>query len=178
MKYVIYLIAIIILLGLNIGLFNNLQIYGQAPNLLLLLVINLAVDKDDLTFFFIAFAAGLFLDAFSANFFGGWTLSFLVLALMLNFLSSRLLVLELNWKSLSLLVCGSWVLVNFCLWLYGFICYKAGLTPGYTGLKIFYLNFLPGLAYNWLLIYPIYLLTNFLKSTVRNFTIRSRGIVR
>ena len=178
MKYLIYLLAIILLLGLNIGLFNNLQFYGQAPNLLMLMIIFLALDKDDLSFFPVVFVAGLFMDAFSANFFGGWTLSFLILALLLNFLSSRLMVFELNWKSLTLLVCGAWFLLNFCLWVYGFFIFKANLMPDYTGIKIFYGNFLPGLIYNWLFIYPMYLFVNFLKTLVRNFTIHSRGVVR
>jgi rod shape-determining protein MreD len=178
MKYAIYLLAIIILLGVNIGLFGNLPIRGQMPNLLLLLTVYFSVDKTNYDFFFIAFVCGLFLDCFSANFFGGWTFGFLVLALLLHSVSSQLLVFELNWKSLALLVLGAFTLVNFCLWLFALAAFKFGLAPSGIGIKVLVAGFLPGLFYNLLLLYPMYVVFDRLKSLIADFSVRSRGIVR
>ncbi|MDR3642153.1 MAG: hypothetical protein P4L74_00820 [Candidatus Doudnabacteria bacterium] len=178
MKYFIYILAIIILLGVNIGLFGNLPIRGQSPNLLLLLTVYFSVDKSSYDFYFIAFACGLFLDCFSASFFGGWTFGFLILALALHTLSSQLLVLELNWKSLALLVFGSFSLVSFCLWFYTWAALKAG-APGYgLGFNPSLADFVPALIYNLLLLYPMYFIYYRLKALIADFTIRSRGVVK
>lgn len=178
MKYLIYIIAVILVLGVNIGLFGHLPIYGQVPNLLLLLTIYFSLDKNSYDFFFIAFVSGLFLDSFSAGFFGGFTVSFLVLALLLHLLSGQLLVLELNWKTLALVVLGAFTLVNFCLWLYSWAAFKAGLAPNDFSIKVLVSNFLPGLFYNLLLLYPMYLISDRLRTLITDFTIHSRGVVR
>lgn len=178
MKYFIYTLAIIILIGLNLGLFNNLQINNQIPNLLLLLTLYFSLEKDSYDFFFIAFVSGLFLDFYSAGFFGGFTLAFLSLALLLHLLASNFVLLELNWKSLSLLLAASLVILNSLLWLYGLWVYKLNWAFGYTGLKTFASAFLPGLIYNWLLLYPMYLCYGLIKNLIENLTIRRRGLVR
>lgn len=61
-KYLIYFFAIVALLVLNLGLFNNLQIKGQIPNLLFLFSLCFALEKKSFDFFFVAFVSGLFLD--------------------------------------------------------------------------------------------------------------------
>ena len=144
MKYFIYLLAIIILLGVNLGLFNNLQFGGQIPNFLLLLTVYFSLEKKDFDFFFIAFVCGVFLDFYSANFFGGYTLAFLATALALHIFVNYILVLEVNWKSLTGLIFCSLVLVNFLLWLYGLLAFKLNLAADYTGFKIYLDGFLAG----------------------------------
>ena len=47
MKYLIYLIAIIFLLSLNLGLFNHLEIKGQIPNLLFLFTLCCILEKEN-----------------------------------------------------------------------------------------------------------------------------------
>lgn len=178
MKYLIYTISIILVLGLNVGLFGNLQINGQIPDLPLLMVLFFALDKKNWDFFFVAFAGGIFLDCYSAGFFGGFTLAFLVLALICHLLVSNLMVLELTWKNLVLLVFGALIVVDFCLWFYSLAAFKLGLSPDYSGLRVYADAFLPQLFYNLLLFYPTRLLCDFIKKTVENFTIRRRSLVR
>lgn len=177
MKYFIYIISIIILLGLNVGLFNNLQIRGQIPNLLLLLTLYCSLEKKGYEFFFVAFIAGIFLDFYSVNFFGSFTLAFLVLALAIHFLSGSLMVLEVNWRSLTLLLLASLLLVNFTLWLYGFLAFKLNLTADYESIVVFIKSFPAEFFYNWLLLYPMYLLSNLLKRLIDNLKLRRRGFV-
>jgi cell shape-determining protein MreD len=90
MKYLIYLFAIIILLAVNIGLFNNLQIKGQIPNLLFLMTLFFVLEKKSYDFFFISMVSGLFLDFFSTSFFGSFTVALLTLSLLLHFFVGKL----------------------------------------------------------------------------------------
>jgi cell shape-determining protein MreD len=178
MKYLIYLIAIIILLGVNLGLFNNLQIQSQIPNLLFLLTLFFALEKKDYDFFFIALISGIFLDFFSAGFFGGFTLAFLAVAFGAHLVAANLLVAELNWKTLSLALLGALVFFNLTLWAYGLAAFKLSFSLQYIGIKIFTSRFLASFFYNWLLLYPVYLFFTFLHNFVDNLNIRRRGVVR
>src|SRR3989344_6272424 len=102
MKYLIYLISIIVLLGLNLGLFNNFQINGQIPNLLFLFCLCFSLEKSakggsasggiDYDFFFVSFISGLFLDFYSTSFFGGFTLAFLCLSFLLHLMATNVIV--------------------------------------------------------------------------------------
>jgi rod shape-determining protein MreD len=178
MKYLIYLIAIIILLGLNLGIFNGLRLYGQMPNLLFLLALFFALEKQDYDFFFVALICGLFLDFYSAGFFGGFTLAFLAVGLCANLFINNILVLEMNWKSLSLTLLISLILFNLTLWLYQFLAFKLNWDSRYTGIGIFASHFFAGFIYNLLLLYPMYLCFTFLRGFVQNLNIRRRGVVR
>ena len=111
MKYLTYIIAVIFLFSLNIGLFPMLKINGYMPNLLLLLLIFFAFEKEGLDFFFVALLGGLFIDVHSAVFFGSFTLAFLCCALILHLAANQLVILELNWKYLSAAVIFSTLFV-------------------------------------------------------------------
>ena len=178
MKYLIYLIAIIFLLGINLGLFNSLQVQGQIPNLLFLLTLFFALEKNDYDFFFVALMSGLFLDFYSGVFFGGFTLAFLSVSLCAHLLVTNILAADLNWKTLSAFLFGALVIFNLILLAYGLIVFKLNFSPQYTGLRIFTSQFLINFLYNWLLLYPVYLVFTFLRNIVDNMNIRRRGVVR
>ncbi|SRR6266404_3075175 len=178
MKYLIYLLAIIILLGLNIGLFNNLQIRGQMPNLLFLLALYFSLDKKDFDFFFISLVSGLFLDFYSAGFFGAFAMAFLLVSLCVHIFVSNVLVFELNWKSLSLALAVALAMLDFLVWFFGLLAFKFSWTSQYSGFRIFLSAFPAGLLYNWLLLYPMYWFSNFLRRLVDNLSLHRRGIVR
>ena len=177
MKYLIYIISIIILLGINLGLFGNLQILSQVPNLLLLFTLCAALEKKNYDFLYIAFVCGIFLDFFSASFFGGFTLSFLFIALILNFLSNAFVLLELNWKSLSLILFGALLLLNLFLWVYGFIAFWLHWTGDFNNFKNFSGVFLINLLYNWVLLYPTFIYYSYVRRIIDGFEIRGRGVV-
>ncbi len=178
MKHFIYFLAIILLIGMNFGVFANLPMWRQIPNLLLLLTLCFSLEKNTYDFFFIAFLSGIFLDFFSTDFFGGFTLGFLALALLLHLLANRFVVFELGWKSLSLLLAGSLLVLNGVFWAYNFFAYKLGLTAYFPDLRVITRALPASFFYNWLLLYPIYLYFNYLKRIVDNLTVRRRGLVR
>jgi cell shape-determining protein MreD len=178
MKYLIYIVAIIILFGVNLGFFSNLPVQHQVPNLLLLLTIFFSLEKNSYDFFFVAFLSGLFLDFFSFVFFGSFTLAFLILALSLHFLANHFVVLEINWKSLSLLLALSLLILNVVMWLYGIIALKFNWAPYYINFKTIFSALPIAYIYDWLLLYPVYLCYSSLKGLVANLTLRRRGIVK
>jgi glucan phosphoethanolaminetransferase (alkaline phosphatase superfamily) len=92
-------------------------------------------------------------------------------------LSGSLMVLEVNWRSLTLLLLASLLLVNFTLWLYGFLAFKLNLTADYESIVVFIKSFPAEFFYNWLLLYPMYLLSNLLKRLIDNLKLRRRGFV-
>jgi rod shape-determining protein MreD len=178
MKYFIYLIAIIVILGLNLGIFNSLQLYGQIPNLLFLFMLFFALEKQEYDFFFIALLSGLFLDFYSAGFFGAYTFAFLAVGLSAHLFANNLLVLEIDWKSLSLLLLISLIFFNLLLWVYQFLAFKLSWSGQYVNFNVFTSQFLVSFIYNWLLLYPMYLLFTFLRSFIQNLSVRRRGVVR
>ncbi len=177
MKYLIYLLAIIILLGINLGLFNYLQIQNQMPNLLLLLTLCFALEKKDYDFFFIAFVSGLFLDFYSTGFFGQFTLAFLLAAFFLH-IFANILALEQNFKTLSAALAVCVIFFNFFVWLYSFAAFKLNWTGEYLDFKMLLKGLAASLVYSWLLLYPVYLLSQFLKRSLDRLNQRSGGVVR
>jgi len=178
MKYLIYIIAVIILLGLNLGIFKSLQVYGQIPNLLFLFMLFFALEKQDYDFFFVAAVCGIFLDFYSAGFFGAYTLAFLTVGLCAHLFANNLLVLEINWKSLSLVLLASLIMFNLILWFFQFLAFKLGWSGQFAGIKVFSSEFPANFIYDWLLLYPVYLCFTFVRGFVQNLNVRRRGVVR
>lgn len=178
MKYLIYLIAVIVLLGVNLGLFSNLRIQSQIPNLLFLLTLFFALEKKDYDFFYIAFFSGLFLDFYSGSFFGGFTLAFLVVFLCVNLFVTNVLVVDLNSRTLSLALLAALVFVNLIIWAYQLAAFKLNLSPQYIGIQIFTSRFLVSFLYNLAFLYPVYLFFTYLRNLVDKLSIHRRGIIK
>src|SRR6185369_10400535 len=122
--------------------------------------------QDEEDYLFIAFFCGLFLDFFSTGFFGIFTLSFLIISLILQAAANRLLTFTPGWKVLSLALIFTFVFLDLLTWFFGLITFKLGWSPYYTGLKVFFQSLPAGLLYNLLLVYPIFLVAGFLKKFV------------
>lgn len=177
MKYLIYFVVIILLVGINAGMFSYLKIAGAAPNLVFLLVIFFALDKENYDFIFLAFCGGLFLDFFSGGPFGGFTLILLLTGFLLRLLANRLLISETNWKYLAAVLAGVVFISGVILKLYGVAVFKLGWPGQYPDFQIFSSRFFPEYLYNLLLMYPVYRLAKFLKYIDVNFLNRQRNMV-
>ncbi len=156
MKYAIYFFIIIILAGVNFGVFPTLSFYGVLPNLLLILLVTVSLSKakPELSFF-VAFIGGLILDFSSGIFFGSFTITFLCLALILELITKNFLVIDIDWKYQIIIFILVLILANLLLYGFSLLAFylhwvkeKADFTP----LKG---TLLPFLAYNLLLFYPI-----------------------
>jgi hypothetical protein len=118
------------------------------------------------------------LDFYSGGFFGGFALAFLIVAVCVNLFVTNILVLELNWKTLSLALLVALILFNLILWAYGLVAFKVSWTGQYTGIRMFTSRFLINFLYNWLFLYPVYLFFTFLRNFVDSMDIRRRGVIR
>ncbi|MFA5990655.1 MAG: hypothetical protein WC794_00205 [Candidatus Doudnabacteria bacterium] len=176
MKYLIYTIAITLLLGINLGLFGNLPFFGQTPNLLFLLTFYFALEKKDLDFFFIAFVSGLFLDFFSVHFFGGYTIALLVTASLLYLFTQNFILQDINWKFLIGILLGSMAVARILLWFYAVSVAVMHLAPETDSLKVYFSDFTWSFLYNLLLMYPIYFFYGYLRKLVDLLTVKRRGI--
>jgi hypothetical protein len=150
-------------MSLNLGLFGFFKIGGAVPSLLLLLVILFSLEKDTHDFFFVSTVSGLFLDIFSGVFLGSFTLAFLILSLSINQLIHNVVVVEVNWKYLTGLVIVGVVFTNLFVWTYNLLAFKLGW--GQYPISFISLRnlFLPELAYNLLLLYPVMKLSSLVK---------------
>ncbi len=90
-KPIVYTICLIILLALNI-IFPKIN--SSAPNFLFLLTVIYSFQQEGNDFLWLAFFSGLLLDIFSSTFFGTYTISFLVIAMMINYTTSTFLVAD------------------------------------------------------------------------------------
>ena len=175
MKYLIYLIAIILLLALDLGLFGQLPINGQVPNLLFLLTLYFVLDKKDNDFLFVAFVCGLFLDFFSVGFFGRFTLAFLLTAFCLRLFSDTV-ELGQNFQTLASAFMATFTLYSILIFLLEIVVFKFNWSAQAPESKIIFSRFLVNILYNLLLLYPMHFAFNFLRRTVENLSLRKRII--
>ncbi len=178
MRYLIYIAVIVSLFGLNLGIFHNLQINNQIPNLLFLLSICFTLDNEGFDFFFIAFTSGIILDFYSTGFFGGYTLGLLIISVLMYLFINNILVIEVKFRSLAVSLLLALILLNVIVWLYGFTAYKLNITPSFISFKTYIDSFPINFFYNLFFIYPVYLFSSNLRLFVEKLNMRSKGVVR
>ncbi len=122
MKYLIYTIAIILLVAVNYGLFPLLRIGGAIPNLLFLFVVLYALQRNNEHVIFIALVSGLFVDFYNGLLVGGYTLAFVLLGYILYQFIHEVAVYELDWKYTFLIVALSFLASK--LWRYFITCWR------------------------------------------------------
>lgn len=178
MRYLAFFISIFFLLVINLSVFGILPIRGHLPNLIFLFSLCAALGKKEFDVFFIAFFGGLWLDFFSAGFFGGQTFALLCVSLSVFLFANYMFAAELNFKTLGFSLIFAWAM--FCLinWLWQLAAAKLNLAPNYLDFKLISQNFIFSLIYNLLLLYPVYLFYDFVKRRLDNYEIKSRGVIQ
>lgn len=156
MKYIIHIAVIIILLGLNVGFFSNIKFFSGVPNLPLLYVIIVSLAKQGYDHIWIALVSGLLLDFYSGTFIGSFATAFVVLAIIVQALANRFLVLEISWKFLVSLVVGGWLFVYMFVCGYTFLAYLLGWAPTFVEIAIVRQKIIPEILYNLFLLFPLY----------------------
>lgn len=175
MKYPAYFFWLCLLVGVNFGIFSNLSFFGAVPNLFLLFVIFSASLKESLfERLFIAFLSGLFVDYWNGGFFGGYTLVFLLLCLVLQALRSAFTLADMDWKYFALILLLSFVLSSLSLWLYNFIAFRLHWTEYYSSFFGLVKKWPAELFYNLVMLYPVKKFFGFVqKLNQRYFEVKS-----
>lgn len=145
-------------------MFSYFKIKGVVPDMLLLLVVSLSVDKDDLDFFFVAACAGLFQDFYASAFPGTFMGAFLIAAYALHLTANSIVTYQTNWKYLGAFMVGAMAITFFWVWLYSMVTVTLGWWPQQISFGLLWRSFLPQLLYNSLLLYPVFNITRLLKS--------------
>ncbi len=174
MKKLILFVSIIILFGLNIGIFPYLKIFGTVPNLLLLFLIFFVLEKKDNEIYFVAFFSGLFLDFTSGWLIGGYTFSLLFVAFILSFISYRLAIFKISLKSISLAIVFCLLVSKIVVLAFGFLAFKFNLWPVEVRVGLIRPEIFAEIFYNLLLAYPIYLFTRFIVELNSYFGVKIR----
>ena len=169
MRYIIYIVLLILLCGLSVGLSPLIKIHTQVPNLLFLLVWLWSLEKADDDFLFLALVAGLFLDFFSGLSVGTFTVPLLLLALAGHLIIENFFVSELKLKYLALLLLPAQMLFVLLSLGVGLLLNRGGLWVSISSGGALVDNFVISFLYNLLLLYPVYVLINVVKTILRRF---------
>jgi rod shape-determining protein MreD len=168
MKYLIYFITVILLVGIHIGLFGYFKFFGVTPNVLLLFVVGCCLQREADDSFFIALVGGIFLDILSGIFVGSFTFAFLLLALLLYFLIRRLVVFELSWRYLLAVTILATIFVNLFAWAADAVAFHYGWSQVVINIQVLKTHIPLEIVYNLLLAYPLYALATWLQNFILN----------
>ena len=156
MKYLVYIIALIISVALTVGLFGNFRLAGVVPDLILLLVVVAAVELESRDFLFLSLAGGIWMDIFYGLPIGSFALGYALCGSLAYALFHSAAALEFNWKYFLSLVAGALILLYGWLWLYTNLLAAAHLSPLRVNLAQTARHFLFILIYNLILAFPVY----------------------
>ncbi len=134
-KFLVYFFTFSVLLALNVVL---PKAGASAPNLLFLLVIIFAFRQDSSEYLWLAFFSGLLLDIYSSTFFGTYTLSFLFLALIINYTTRTFFSAEPELNYMAMVVGLSYLLLVGLVYLINSI--GSRIQPDLVALSGVYLN--------------------------------------
>ncbi len=176
MKYFFYFIAIILLLSVDIGFFSHLKFFGVVPNLILVLLVVSALDRESLECFFIAVVGGIFLDFYSTSYFGSFSFAFLAVAGFLQILVNNFLVFDIDWKLGIAALVVSTVAVHLFIYTFNLIVISLGIGMGQTPYLLDKTQIISELIYNLLLLLPIYKLLDAIKYFLKSLFSRRRSI--
>jgi rod shape-determining protein MreD len=166
MKYLIYIFVIVVLAGLQTGLFPYLKFFGVVPNLLLLFVVGTCLQREAEDAFFVALLCGLVVDFQNAVFVGSYTVSFLVLALLLYLAIGRLVVFELNFKYLVVTAALAVVFTGFLAWILSVEATRVGLAVAAIDGHVWRSRLPAEILYNLVLCYPLYALATWVHNSI------------
>ncbi len=169
MKYLIYLLLIIVLCGVSVGLSPLINIRGQVPQLLFLLAFIWSLDRAGWDFLFVAFISGLFLDFYTGSFVGTFSMPLITVCLVFHFIIENFLALELSPKFLAALLLPAQILFGTVYFFYSWLLYKMHLWPILPDAKILAEGFIISFFYNLLFLYPIFSLTDYVRMLVRRY---------
>ncbi len=118
MKYIIYSVVIIFLIGIIAGGFHHFTILRAVPQLVLLLVIVVAAERKNLDYLFVAIVGGVFMDFATSVAFGSFTLSFIVIGFVAKFLFDEMLLARSPLKHVPWIVSAAIASQYLWIWLY------------------------------------------------------------
>lgn len=162
MKYLVYFFVIVLLAGVQTGLFSYFKVFGAAPDLMLLFVVGCSLQHKAEDAFFVALIAGLFADFLNGLFIGSFTLSFLLLTMLFYLAIRQLVVFELSFKYLLGVVVFSLLFTSVLVWLFSSLGVHVGWSEVTVNATVLRRLFILELIYNLIFAYPVYALATYI----------------
>jgi len=156
MKYLIYLLAVIILVALTQGVLRQFAVFGVVPDLLFLLVVGLALAGRPMQQLIIAaILAGVFADLSSGLLAGSFILGYALAAVAVSAASENWLAWREHWWYLPLSLLSALLMLYIWLGVYNFLALLVSQGAVLHSAVLAH-QFLPAFFYNLLLFYPMY----------------------
>jgi rod shape-determining protein MreD len=156
MKYGIYFIIIVVLIGLSGGVFNVFPIFRTVPQLLMLLLAIVAAEQKNSDFIFIALAAGFMMDMVSSVAIGSFTLSYFFIGFGVKYLFENVLLASNSWKHLPWIVSIAIAAQSLWVWLYnGTLARTSAMVPAFSVSEILVLS-VGSIIYTLIVFFPVY----------------------
>lgn len=156
LKIFLYFVLIVFIYAFNAGVLKEFQLFGALPNLFLLLVIYLSMETKGEFYLAASFFCGLLLDFSVGVFLGSFSVSFMIIALILRSISHDFVVLDRNWKYLPVILLLAQALVYIWIYFYNRIAVSLGVSINLLGFKPLMNRFVWESVYNLAFIYPIW----------------------
>lgn len=156
MKYFVYLITVLISIGLTAGIFSLFPILRGTPQLLLILILVIAVERKNLDFIFIAVVAGIFLDFLTSLAFGSYTLSFVFLGFCARYVFREYLITSNTWKHLPWIISVAIIIQYLWFWIYNALLFRFDQLAVPIGLIDIILTSFGAIIYTGVLFLPVY----------------------
>lgn len=157
MKWVIYILAVAILVIINQTIFNLYEFRGFIPNLLLLFTLATIVSFEEWDFIFLAIFGGLWMDVMLGLPVGSNILGLLIICLLMVWLLNQWLLATKNWRHfLGAILIGS-IFMHLWIWFYSSAIQAIGWHWVSVDTEIMLKTLLPGLLANLLLAYPVFI---------------------
>lgn len=118
MKYLAYLIALILILALDFGILAPVGLGWAVPSILLLMVLCIGMEYGSLDFFFFAVLGGLWMDIYFGLPIGSFLGAYVLVGLAGYIVFQRLLLSESNWKYYFVFAFAAELFLLLWLWAY------------------------------------------------------------
>jgi len=177
MKYLFYFFVLVILAGLQTGLFSYFRFFGATPNLILLFILGVCLQREGGDWIFVALMGGLLTDYSTGMLPGTFTISFLSAAVLLYLTIHNLVVFELNWKYLVGVVILFTLIANLLSWIISNFALMHSWTQAAIDLRVSAAQFLPATIYNIALAYPVYMLASWLWQLILKYQGKRHRII-
>ncbi len=173
-KVLIYFLSIIVLLALNV-VFP--KFYYGVPNFLLLLVVVYAFRKDNPDYLWIAFGAGFFLDLYSNSFFGTYTISFILISVIINYTTRSFFSADPSIVYFAIVTAVSNLMLVGMLFLFSSIGMR--FQPGLSEVSGVYLNqkIWIDLFFNIVFVAPVYYLSSVNERIIEHYSRQNQGLI-
>lgn len=170
MKWLFYLLFIVIVIVLNQTFFRVVDFGYFVPDLILLLLLTVVWSFTNYDYVLIGLLGGIWLEVASGLPIGAFSLGFILIGSVAYLVLNRWLFSEKPWQYfLGAVVLGT-ILIRLWLWLYANILAGMEVSSSAPSVGIYWEGILPAIFANLLLIYPVFALVEIIAKYLQNFS--------